>query len=192
MTDPTEGLDLDALERLCERATGGPWHGGGIFDPDSDHPTTSIYGPRAQPDHQSGPCVARYVTLHDAAFIIAFNPVTAAQLIATIRALQAENKQLHSDLDKVRDDHTGYVNTIDDLDNSRVLLIAQCEALASQLLDVQRDCVAALARVAELEAVLEFYAWLDNYSYVDGEVPAMRDKGQRARAALGQPAGAEE
>ena len=59
--------------------TPGPWTQGGIANPDSDNPTTWIYGPRAAPDHQSGPCVAKDVRLADAPTICAA-PATAAEL----------------------------------------------------------------------------------------------------------------
>ena len=67
--------------------TPGPWHQGGISYAEhvedgvvthTTEPTTSIYGPRAAPDHQSGPCVARDVRLADAP-LIAAAPETAAE-----------------------------------------------------------------------------------------------------------------
>lgn len=47
-----------------------PWSQAGIAFPDSDRPWTNIWGPRASPDHQSGPMIAREVSLPDAELIV--------------------------------------------------------------------------------------------------------------------------
>lgn len=48
--------------------TPGPWHVGGTFDPDSDHPTVNVWGPT--PDGlQSGRIIANRCAPYDARLI---------------------------------------------------------------------------------------------------------------------------
>lgn len=54
---------------MTANATPRPWHTGGIFNPQSARPTTSIYGPTA-PGDQSGECIAQHVPLKSAALIV--------------------------------------------------------------------------------------------------------------------------
>ena len=67
-----------------------PWSLGGTFMPHSDNPRTVIYGPRAEPHHQSGPAVARDISVADGEFAVracnAFGPLTElAEAIRSIR-----------------------------------------------------------------------------------------------------------
>lgn len=52
---------------LCNKATPGPWSTGGIFDPQSKHPTMNIWG-ATPPGKQSGIQVAKKMTPENAAF----------------------------------------------------------------------------------------------------------------------------
>lgn len=62
--------DAAAHARMKSAPTPGPWHAGGIFNPDSAHPTVNIWGPTPR-GAQSGQVVAESVTLANATLILA-------------------------------------------------------------------------------------------------------------------------
>lgn len=69
-----------------ENHTPGPWSTGGIFGPGTPNAMTWIWGPRTQPDHQSGPIVATDVRLKDA-YLIAAAPDLLAALKSCVDVL---------------------------------------------------------------------------------------------------------
>lgn len=52
---------------LCDKATPGPWSTGGIFDPQSKHPTMNIWG-ATPPGKQSGTQIAQKMAPENAIF----------------------------------------------------------------------------------------------------------------------------
>ena len=55
---------------MADKNTPRPWTQGGIFMEGGKPAHVSIYGPRAQPNHQSGPCVAQRVRIEDAPLLL--------------------------------------------------------------------------------------------------------------------------
>lgn len=66
-------------------STPGPWHLGGIFEPNSDRPTSNVWGP-TPPGMQSGNIVCCNATVPDAR-LIAAAPDMAEALRACINAV---------------------------------------------------------------------------------------------------------
>ncbi len=145
MTDPT-GLDLDALERLCEAARVGPWRRGQTGN-------LRIYAPDGL-GARSGP-IAEVFTGGDApgtAAFIAAARTALPQALATIRARDEEVRQLNSGYDIVERRC---------IDRGHKLAAAQARvaeldnalsAVTARISGLQREKLAAQARVAELEA----------------------------------------
>lgn len=77
---------LEHIKTLLEAVTSGPWHTGGISMPDSDNPTTTVWGPREKPEHQSGSRLCSKVPLADAEFIVAA-PENVAWLLEQVEEL---------------------------------------------------------------------------------------------------------
>ena len=69
---------------MSDGRTPGPWHTGGIFDPDGPRPTVHVWG-SATPGTQSGTIVAQNCTIADAKFI-----TKASQLAELLCALKAQ------------------------------------------------------------------------------------------------------
>lgn len=79
---------LDEIERLLGEATPGDWSEGGISLGSTKGKTTTVYGARTEPNHQSGPRIAIDLTLEDAALIVALKN-NAPKLLAIAKAAKA-------------------------------------------------------------------------------------------------------
>lgn len=175
MTDPADGLDLPALERLCKAATPGPWHYWQYTDADGD---PRLDG-KAYQCHcfSTSPPVDEFSGIElreeDARFI-AVARTALPQALATIRARDEEVRRLKS-----------YVRQLEDMTTG---------------LKLNADAVQA--RVAELEAALtkaaEQFRWYKHLHAAkaseDGYAKARRnaEMAEMCETALaGQPAAAE-
>ena len=174
MTDPA-GLDLDALERLCEAATPGPWHdcvihksGCGGFDlpPDKTLPKAPTGALIQSAEHTPSEAVIQasnydnspWCLPEDRAFIATARTALPAAL-ATICALQDEVRQWKSAFD---------------------IMEKKCVDRGGKLIEAQ-------ARVAELEALVRDMMPTERRLY-----PVQRRLRDRALATLaGQPADAD-
>lgn len=73
---------------MKDLSTPGPWHVGGVFNPNSEHPRANVWGP-VPPGMQSGNIVCFEARLHDAE-LIAAAPMMLDALAKVYRALMSD------------------------------------------------------------------------------------------------------
>ena len=163
-TDPADGLDLDALERLCEAATPGPWKAkpmGGdsyVLAPDHKwHKTRLPYDDmvaiaiarRLSPGGGESPFTDPYSASfsHDDARFIAAARTALPRALATIRARDDTVANLEDDVQRLGSELAEREGDVVELQDAVASLqVNHNEASAALTL--------SLARVAELEELV--------------------------------------
>ena len=81
---------LEEIVALEEKATPGPWHTAGTFNPNSDRPTQWVWGPAA-PGDQSGECIAQDVTVANARLTVALRN-SIPTLKEAVKVIERQNE----------------------------------------------------------------------------------------------------